>query len=140
MQKRGRDELSEMIRAGNARGVWRHLSHSTEQTEAEIASGSDCTTTPLHYAVMQNQPNCLKVLLDAGARLDVENSAGDTPLHVACATRASACFRMLVERGADIEALGQIGHSPKSGIHPPTEQPVQTRLGDASTCFRWVPT
>ena len=39
--------------------------------------------TPLHYCVIQNQPEAMRLLLRSGASPDVQNNNGKTPLSIA---------------------------------------------------------
>ena len=39
--------------------------------------------TPLHYCVIQNQPEAMRLLLRSGAVADVQNNNGKTPLSIA---------------------------------------------------------
>ena len=50
----------------------------------------------------------VRVLLDAGARVDATNNQGATALHVAV-NRSADIVKLLVERGADIEAKNKAG-------------------------------
>ena len=39
--------------------------------------------TPLHYCVIQNQPEAMRLLLRSGAAADLQNNNGKTPLSIA---------------------------------------------------------
>ncbi|KAI8140447.1 ankyrin repeat-containing domain protein [Fennellomyces sp. T-0311] len=52
--------------------------------------------TPLHRAVLNNQPGCLEKLLQHGARTDVQDSQGRLALHIASLYRRSECVNMLL--------------------------------------------
>lgn len=61
-----------------------------EEIKRLIAEGADVNhqradsgRTPLHNAVLLNAPEIVRVLLDAGARLDIEGDKGLTPLEYA---------------------------------------------------------
>ena len=61
-----------------------------EEIKRLIAEGAnvnhqraDSGRTPLHNAVLLNAPEIVRVLLDAGARLDIEGDKGLTPLEYA---------------------------------------------------------
>jgi len=59
--------------------------------------------TPLHYSAHHDQPSTLTILLEAGARVNVQNNAGETPLHKAVAKNSIPCIKALVEHGADVK-------------------------------------
>ncbi|MDN3518509.1 ankyrin repeat domain-containing protein [Aquisalimonas lutea] len=70
-----------------------------EEIKRLIAEGADVNhqradtgRTPLHNAVLLNASEIVRVLLDAGARLDIEGNEGFTPLEYA---------RQLEEHGPD---------------------------------------
>lgn len=39
--------------------------------------------TPLHYCVISNKPECMRLLLRVGANPSIENNNGKTPLDIA---------------------------------------------------------
>ena len=49
--------------------------------------------------------DCARVLLDAGASIDVADVEGSTALHRAAHSGDLACVKLLLERGADVHAL-----------------------------------
>ena len=56
--------------------------------------------TPLHFAALLSKVDKMKLLLDAGAHLELEGSEHGTPLMAACATGRLAAVKLLVARGA----------------------------------------
>lgn len=58
--------------------------------------------TALHISAMENQADCVKYLLEAGAEIDAKNVVGWSPLMWASATGAVECVRALVDAGADV--------------------------------------
>ncbi|CAL8242527.1 unnamed protein product [Merluccius merluccius] len=58
--------------------------------------------TALHEACIQAHPNCVRMLLEAGAQVDVRTIQGSTPLCHACAAGSLACVKLLLKRGADV--------------------------------------
>ena len=60
--------------------------------------------TPLFYAADRNQPEIVKLLLDAGAVPDAENSSGVTPLMMAARRGNIEIVRMLLAQGAPTRA------------------------------------
>ncbi|KAK6177575.1 hypothetical protein SNE40_015649 [Patella caerulea] len=53
--------------------------------------------TPLHLAVITNQPDIVRRLMVAGAQVDVRDSKGNTPLHIACTKGFTEITRILLK-------------------------------------------
>ena len=53
--------------------------------------------SPLHMAVLTNQPELTRYLLLRGAMLEIRDEDGNTPLHLACALGHHACILALTE-------------------------------------------
>jgi ankyrin repeat protein len=64
--------------------------------------------TPLLMAVFRGQPEAIRLLLDAGADVNVRGSEGDSPLRWAVQAGDLVLARLLLEHGAarDIDASG----------------------------------
>ncbi|XP_008288120.1 ankyrin repeat and SOCS box protein 13a.1 isoform X2 [Stegastes partitus] len=58
--------------------------------------------TPLHEACIQAHPNCARLLLEAGAQVDVRTIHGSTPLCNACASGSLECAKLLLKYGAKV--------------------------------------
>lgn len=52
--------------------------------------------TPLHLAVIQNQPETVKTLLTVGANPNIVTRHGDTPLHLAVSASHNDCLSELL--------------------------------------------
>ena len=79
-----------------------------EQLKAVLEAGVNVNVheknghwTALHWACGSNEPECARVLLDAGAELDERNDNGETALHLACSLGRIGCVQVLLEAGAD---------------------------------------
>ncbi|MHC9543365.1 MAG: ankyrin repeat domain-containing protein [Vulcanimicrobiota bacterium] len=59
---------------------------------------------PLHEAVSQDRADCLEMLLNAGAPIDMKGSHGMTALHSAVINGHLHVVQFLLDRGADINA------------------------------------
>lgn len=69
--------------------------------------------TPLHEACHEGGVEAVRLLLDAGARLDTRaEMSGDTPLHYAARRAEPAITRLLIERSADLNAANAHGKTP----------------------------
>lgn len=68
-------------------------------------------STPLHYAIRYNNPECVHNLLVAGADKDKQNFFGNAPVHIAASINAVECMRELIEAGAPTRQLKTSGVS-----------------------------
>ena len=67
--------------------------------------------SPLHYAAIGNLTEIVKILLDGGADINIQDSFGRTPLLMSL-SRDSTIAAFLVARGADIDKSDSIGDTP----------------------------
>lgn len=74
--------------------------------------------TPLHDAAYANAHECLQVLLDAGASVDVPANSGATPLCFAAQEDAAEATELLLRRGADLSIRKTTTSSRFSGYTP----------------------
>ena len=68
--------------------------------------------SPLHLAVWSGHTDIVKLLLDAGAYMDIKNSCNRTPLHLATMKNHTDIVKLLIERGADMEVKDKYGWNP----------------------------
>ena len=61
---------------------------------------------------MLGNPASIKVLLDAGARINSRTEGGYTPLHSAAMLGTPAGIQVLLDAGADAKAKGKEGKTP----------------------------
>ena len=85
-----RDSLS-----GRAEAVMTLISNGADPVAADTEGN-----TPLHGAVLSEEPIVAAMLLDAGADLNAVNRAGLTPLATACRAANWPLAKFLLERGA----------------------------------------
>ena len=63
----------------------------------------------LHRAVQHKNRIAVKILLDAGARIDCGDPNGRTPLHYAAANASQDIVKLLLSRGAALDARDDFG-------------------------------
>jgi ankyrin repeat protein len=66
-------------------------------------AGSFPKETPLMYAVCRNRPDCVEVLLKAGAKANGQNEAGSTALMTAVHWDSLGCTKLLIKAGASVD-------------------------------------
>lgn len=76
------------------------------------AFGTDSYEGSVCLAVLNNNPEILKLLLDAGADAKAANAGLDTPLHQAAEAGRVECARLLLAHGADAAVKNLAGKSP----------------------------
>ncbi|AEO55723.1 hypothetical protein MYCTH_2299842 [Thermothelomyces thermophilus ATCC 42464] len=69
----------------------------------------------LHLAAHAS-PECARLLLEHGARVDIRDAYGRTPLHWAAEAGHGAVVRLLVEAGANINAASDDGLKPLGAV------------------------
>ena len=82
---------------GNTAAVQQHLRAGTDINAKEDFGGS----TPLILAAIFGQSEIVKILIDAGAELDLRNSSGGTALHQACFFGRPEIVELILNSGAD---------------------------------------
>lgn len=116
---------------GNLEAVKQHIAAGTDLNTKEPMSGS----TPLISAITFDQLDIAKVLMDAGADLEVQSNDGSTPLHVAaffCRVEAvqqlvDAKVNQSIKNNYGVTALESIS-GPFADVKPVYEM-MQAQLG-----------
>jgi hypothetical protein len=96
------------------RAHWRIFAELVAVGAPVNAVGSD-GGTPLHWTCHHDRSEAVRLLLDAGADINVENSWGRwgrTPLHVAARRGCLAVAELLLDAGADPNATTNEGWTP----------------------------
>jgi ankyrin repeat protein len=76
------------------------------------AIGTDDYEGSVCLAVLNNNPEILKLLLDAGADARAVNAGLETPLHQAATAGNLECARLLLDHSADPDATNLAGQTP----------------------------
>ena len=69
--------------------------------EADLSARGDKRITLLQWALMHQQPDCMRILLEAGADIAQPGLDGDTALHTAAMSNDPAYLRLLLAAGAN---------------------------------------
>jgi ankyrin repeat protein len=89
-------DLSTTLRNGNSAAARALLAERADANDAD-ADG----TTALHWAVHHSDAELVRMLLDAGAKIDARNRYGVPPLYLAAENGDAAMTKLLLDRGAD---------------------------------------
>ena len=97
---------------GDLRTVQRHLAGGIDIDEAFVAPGIPASgATPLHMAVLFDQQEVARFLIDQGANVDVpaQDEYGGTPLHWAAVFGRVEMATQLIDAGANVNAQDKNG-------------------------------
>ena len=94
-----------------------------EGVDVNVQNDSDGFTndgqeTPLHIACRYSNAEVVKLLLDKGASVEIQNQEDNTPLHIVCSTIESfgentkKVVELLVEKGANVNAQNNDDQTP----------------------------
>lgn len=100
-----------------ALGYLDRLRERLEEDPTRVGSLSADGYTPLHFAAFFAKPEAARILLEAGAPIEVEtrNEMRAQPLHSAAAGRQTEICRLLLAAGADVNARQAGGFTPLHG-------------------------
>ncbi|EIE83898.1 hypothetical protein G6F46_009505 [Rhizopus delemar] len=77
-------------------GFYQGIQLLTRHPKIDLDATDNQGQTALHYAVQRNQVECLRVLLSAGARLDLSCQRGRLPIHTAALYGFESCICLLL--------------------------------------------
>ncbi|XP_078373135.1 uncharacterized protein LOC144656768 [Oculina patagonica] len=72
----------------------------------------DSKQTALHLAAAKGRVGCVRLLIDAGAKQNVQEKDGLTPLHLAVYHGHVKCVKLLIDHGADVNCTSRFGSTP----------------------------
>lgn len=93
------------------------IANSPQAVKAAIDNGADPNFIPevgdsyVHLAITKKNLAVISALLEAGARVDGENSKGETPLCTAVQERNLEAVKLFLEKGAKVNYLNARGHT-----------------------------
>jgi len=92
------------------------------KADPNVSSQNGYQVYPLHAALSNNDSTISKMLIEAGAEVNIRQHGGLTPLHFAAQHGNIDLIIILLEQGADIRALSDTSETPadfaaKKGFH-----------------------
>jgi ferric-dicitrate binding protein FerR (iron transport regulator) len=120
---------------GNVEAVKRYLAAGARIDGTFIAPGIPASgATPLHLAVLSDQGEVARFLIEKGANLNAKakDEHGGTPLHWAAALGRVEMARRLIEAGADVNAGDNHDFTPldATNYHPELETNAKREIGE----------
>jgi ankyrin repeat protein len=98
--------LVDVIKAGNTAMV-----KSLLNAKVDINAPGPDTSTPLHWAVQQNNLEIASLLIDAGANVNAKTRYNITPLALACENGNAAIIERLLKAGVDPNSKSEDGET-----------------------------
>eukprot|EP00048_Salpingoeca_helianthica_P000764 m.43839 g.43839 ORF g.43839 m.43839 type:complete len:383 (+) comp10837_c0_seq2:19-1167(+) len=102
------EALRQACVVGNFGQIWDLLERGAAINAADSLPTS---LTPLHGASLHGHLECVRLLLDRGARVDLMAHHGWTPLHMACMRGHLTCAELLIERKSNLALCDEEGNS-----------------------------
>ena len=104
-------ELYEAIEANNVDWVRKILA-----TQSDLVDSIDATPPPIHWAIYQDKPQMVELLLDYGANIELTDQDRDaTPLDYAIVYGRKDIIPILVSRGARLAGRLQLAEKGVAG-------------------------
>lgn len=104
--------------AGNLEAVEQHIAAGSDLNAKDPFGGS----SPLIIAAVFDKPEIAKVLIDAGAKLDMKNNEGSTAIHTAAFFCRTDILQMLLDAGADKNIKNNFGSTALESVSVPFDQ------------------
>ncbi|XP_053200811.1 arfGAP with SH3 domain, ANK repeat and PH domain-containing protein-like isoform X2 [Panonychus citri] len=101
----GNSEASLHIAISREDGTSLHIIDFLAQNNADLNIKNRQGNTPLHYCVLHNQSECMKILLRCGANPSIKNNEGKTPLQLAKEKELSNLIELLEHANANKKNL-----------------------------------
>lgn len=113
--------LVEAIKAGNSEAALmllncgapaaRSVSAMGCKKRVDVNAAEPDGTTPLHWAVRNDDAPLIERLLKAGANAKAENRYGVTPIYLACVNGSAAAVERLLRAGVSANTTGPLGET-----------------------------
>ncbi|WP_371376279.1 ankyrin repeat domain-containing protein [Thalassotalea aquiviva] len=110
--QQGRGGFKAIHYAVNVSAPSKLFSNIIQNTASIDSKLSETLDTPLILATYHNNSTLAKLLIDAGADINVKNTRGDTPLHWATHHGNVEISRLLAQKGASLYAVNSNNLSP----------------------------
>jgi ankyrin repeat protein len=97
---------------------------------SEVLKATDgIGNTPLHYASEWKLDNAVAILLEKGAKHDIQNTNGETPMFFAVKADSPTTINLLFGKGASLEQRDFLGNTPvHTAIHYDARDALKTLI------------
>eukprot|EP01088_Endostelium_zonatum_P022627 TRINITY_DN992_c0_g1_i1.p1 TRINITY_DN992_c0_g1~~TRINITY_DN992_c0_g1_i1.p1 ORF type:complete len:426 (-),score=101.81 TRINITY_DN992_c0_g1_i1:84-1361(-) len=114
-------ELFRACRDNDIRAIKKMLDQGYDINCSDVDTGS----TPLHWAASKSQHHAIRLLVESGANVNMQNKRGLTPLHLLIINRVEPIAFWLVKKGADIRIVDNEGHTALDLALPWTQKELE---------------
>jgi len=97
--------LKKAIKQGNLEGAKKVI----EEVQKAGQQGDELLSKFIHFAIVKNKPNILRLLLQKGAEINYRDRFGNTGLHKAVIGKNKKIIRLLLKSGIDQNARNDSG-------------------------------
>jgi len=102
------EDLLEAVKGGDIQKTQEMLAQEPDLLNINSSEGYSL----LHYAVMDEQKEMAKFLIDRGLSVNITDNKENTPLHLAAGSGNLEMVALLISAGADINAKNSYGTTP----------------------------
>ena len=109
-EERDKEEFFQFMRENNIKAIKKLLKKGFDVNQ--FIDG----TTPIHYTLLIGKFDIVKVLLEAGANVNLEDNEGETPIYTAAWSEHLETVKLLIESGANVNHENNKGETVLSQI------------------------
>jgi len=108
---------------GDIAAIKQHVDFGTDINAKESANGS----TPLIVAAFSGHTDAMRLLVENGAGLDLQNNQGSTALHTAAFICYPDAVALLLDRGANTEIKNNFGRTALESVSGEWNAEIESR-------------
>mmetsp|Transcript_49350 Transcript_49350/g.154783 ORF Transcript_49350/g.154783 Transcript_49350/m.154783 type:complete len:571 (-) Transcript_49350:680-2392(-) len=106
------EDTEELMRAAEDNDIQSLENLIKKGIDVNFKSSELYGSSPLHYASIRGSVEAARLLLAAGAKVNIVNSQKESPLHWACEGGKKEMVELLVEQGGDCKLRSNFGETP----------------------------
>ena len=117
---------------GDLAAIRQHAGIGTDLNAGDPVNGS----SPLIVAAFYGQTEAMKLLVQNGAKLDVQNNQGSTALHTAAFVCRPEAVAFLLEKGANPNLKNTYGRTPLEAVSGEWNSEIEARYTQIATALK----